>query len=220
MGFDKNWETIFSNQSWGKYPSEEIIRFIARAYFSISNRKEVSILDLGCGGGANTWFLAREGFDTFGIDGSLSAIKQASYLLKKDNLQAELIVGDFTKLDYDDLLFDTVLDSSAVQHNTWKNILAIHSEIHRVLKPNGFFWGRMINIETSAMETGKEVEKNTFSNIEDGLASSIALTHRFSLEEVNILMKKYVNVKVDRMFHTADNGQHSMGHYIALGQKQ
>ena len=28
MAFDKTWEKIFKNQNWGKYPSEDVIRFI------------------------------------------------------------------------------------------------------------------------------------------------------------------------------------------------
>ena len=180
----------------------------------------MNVLDLGCGGGANTWFLAREGFNVFGIDGSPSTIQQASNLLKMDKLDAALSVGDFTQLEYDAQFFDAVLDSSAVQHNTWNNILNIHSQVQRILKPQGLFLGLMINIETTGAETGNELEKNTFSNIKEGLAVSSALTHMFTLEEVNTLMENYEDVTVDRLFRTANNNQHTIGHYIASGRRR
>ncbi len=52
------WEKIHSQKVWG-YPSEHVIRFVARNYYK-RNRSEVKILDFGCGTGANTWSLARE----------------------------------------------------------------------------------------------------------------------------------------------------------------
>ncbi len=47
--FDETWEQIHSTQEWGKYPSEIVIRFIARNYYK-GNRSETKILDFGCGG--------------------------------------------------------------------------------------------------------------------------------------------------------------------------
>ena len=34
--WDKGWDKIFSTAEWGKYPGEELIRFIARNFFSRS----------------------------------------------------------------------------------------------------------------------------------------------------------------------------------------
>lgn len=62
------WDMVFSNQEWGKYPSEDLIRFIARNFYKVENRKNVKILELGCGPGANIWYLAREGFSFCGVD--------------------------------------------------------------------------------------------------------------------------------------------------------
>ena len=77
--FDKAWEKVHREREWGKYPSEDIIRFVARNYYR-ENRTEIKILDIGCGQGANTWYLAKEGFQTYGFYGSESAINKA----KKD----------------------------------------------------------------------------------------------------------------------------------------
>ena len=76
--FCEIWEEIHTKQEWGKYPPENLIRFIARNYYKMK-RESVKILDFGCGGGACTWFLAREGFDVFAFDGSPTAVKKALY---------------------------------------------------------------------------------------------------------------------------------------------
>ena len=90
--FDETWEKIHAAQEWGKYPSEPVIRFVARNYYN-GDRKAVKILDFGCGGGSHTWYLAREGFDTYGFDGSKSAVNKVEARLKKKNYRRILESG-------------------------------------------------------------------------------------------------------------------------------
>jgi len=67
--WDQVWESVFKQQEWGKYPGESLIKFVARNFYK-NDRKRVSLLEIGCGPGANIWFMAREGFNVTGIDGS------------------------------------------------------------------------------------------------------------------------------------------------------
>ena len=50
-------------------------------------RKNVKVLDLGCGGGNNSYFIAKEGFDLYAVDGSNTSIqitrKKLSFYDKK-----------------------------------------------------------------------------------------------------------------------------------------
>lgn len=78
--FCETWEKIHREQEWGKYPSENVIRFIARNYYN-TEREKIKILDFGCGGGAHTWFLARERFDVYAFDGSPTAVEKAKEYL-------------------------------------------------------------------------------------------------------------------------------------------
>ncbi|ECL6467391.1 SAM-dependent methyltransferase, partial [Campylobacter jejuni] len=57
---EKIWEQIFSKKEWGKYPSENVIRFIARNFYNVQDRSKINILELGFGTGANLWFCAKE----------------------------------------------------------------------------------------------------------------------------------------------------------------
>ena len=69
------------------YPTEHVIRFIARNYYNVPERGKIKILDFGCGTGAHTWYLAREGFDAYAFDGSESAIRRAKKDLQKKDYQ-------------------------------------------------------------------------------------------------------------------------------------
>ena len=56
--WNSGWDKIFKDNEWGKYPCEELIRFISRKFHG-KNRKIIKILEVGCGAGANIWFYQR-----------------------------------------------------------------------------------------------------------------------------------------------------------------
>jgi 2-polyprenyl-3-methyl-5-hydroxy-6-metoxy-1,4-benzoquinol methylase len=219
MAFDKTWEKILKNQNWGKYPSEDIIRFIASTFNSATDRSKLRVLDLGCGGGAHTWFLAREGFDTYAIDGSQSGIKQAKVLLNQDRLVANLAVGDFTRLDYPEAYFDAIIDSLSIQHNPMQNIQDIHRQIMTLLKPGGSFCGVMSNTLTSGWNDAEKLEENTYKNFKSGPIQKDLLVHFFTESEVLELMSGYEEVTLERIIRTVNRGEDQYGYFVTTGRK-
>ncbi len=217
--FDPKWEEMFKSNAWGKYPSEDVIRFIARSFFKSPDRALVRILDLGCGAGANTWFLAREGFSAFGIDGSASAVDRASALLKKDGLTANFRVADFAVLDFPDAHFDAVVDANAIQHNVWRDIERIYAEVRRVLKPNGKFFSMMVADGTTGSESAERVEPNTFRNFQAGLITRGVLAHLFTRDEIKGLWRDYRDVNVNQLTRTDGAGEDQIAHFIVSGTK-
>ena len=111
--FDDIWETIHATEEWGKYPSEPVIRFVARNYYN-KDRRCIKMLDFGCGGGANTWYLTREGFDVYAFDGSKSAIHKVEERLKKENLCVNLRICDALETNYEDNFFDFIIGRTAL----------------------------------------------------------------------------------------------------------
>ena len=219
MAFDQTWEQIFKTRSWGKYPSEEVIRFVASRFKDLTARGRTRILDLGCGGGAHTRFLAREGFETYGIDGSESAIQQAKALLEREGLKASFTVGDFIQLDYPEEFFDGVIDSSAVQHNTLRDIRVIHSKIWKLLKPGGHFCGILINSQTSGWHDAEKLEENTYRNFKSGPIQKELLVHFFTESEVREIMSGYGELNLEKMVRTVNNGKDQFGHFVVTGRK-
>ena len=69
------WEKIFQENEWGKYSSVPVIRFIARNFYKVKDRKNIKILEIGSGTGANLWFCAREGFSVIALEGSQTAFE-------------------------------------------------------------------------------------------------------------------------------------------------
>ncbi|MBI3269703.1 MAG: class I SAM-dependent methyltransferase [Planctomycetes bacterium] len=146
MPWDPTWEAVFAARDWGRYPPEELVRFAARRYPPGAGRKGVSVLELGCGAGANLWFLAREGFAVSGLDGSASALVRAERRLREDGLSAEL-----RRVDASDLAvafpaeaFDAVVDVACLQHNDPASARSILSQVSVVLKPGGRVFSMLV----------------------------------------------------------------------------
>ena len=162
--FDETWEEIHATREWGQYPSEPVIRFVARNYYQ-RNRAEVKILDFGCGGGSHTWYLAREGFDTYAFDGSASAVSRVNQRMEVEKLQADVRVRDALDLDYEKESFDSVIDSAVVCANTYENIVAMYREIYHLLKPGGKLFSISFTTGTTGYGTGKRIPGGNIRSI-------------------------------------------------------
>lgn len=99
------------------------------------------ILDLGCGYGRHTVYFAKRGFDVYGIDISKEGINITNSWLKKENLRANIKIGDiYKKLPYPDNSFDAVVATGVIDHNKIQNIRKMIKELERILRPKGLIF--------------------------------------------------------------------------------
>lgn len=217
--WDPAWEQVFRKHEWGKYPPEELIRFVARNFYKVKDRKAIKVLDVGCGTGAATWYIAREGFFAYGIDGSETAIARARKRFREDGLKGKFKVGDLVNLDYKDEYFDAVVDLSAIQHNTLKNIQAILSEIYRVLVDGGKFFAMMMSTDTWGYGSGDQIEKNTFIGLRYGPNVGHGTLRFFDEKEIRALLRKFKNIEIERSERTVNDQRHKISHWIVSAEK-
>ncbi|EPW1224767.1 class I SAM-dependent methyltransferase [Campylobacter upsaliensis] len=139
------WEEIFSKKEWGKYPSESVIRFIARNFYNVKDRNTIKILELGLGTGANLWFCAREGFKVSGIEWSKTGVERFKARLKEEKLSTQIEqieIGDYLeKLDnFKDESFDAVIDVASLCCNDREKTRQIFLKAFKKLKVGGKFF--------------------------------------------------------------------------------
>jgi len=78
------WEKTFRDKEWGKYPPEELIRAVCEY---TKDDKTKSVLEMGCGPGANSLFL-NEHFQSYSaIDFSETAIEKLNYINHPETIQ-------------------------------------------------------------------------------------------------------------------------------------
>lgn len=139
--FDPVWETeIYAQgQCLNKYPYDIVVSFVFRHFPRDKPRGDVRILEIGCGAGNNLLFAAAEGFQVAGLDGSRSAVDHARRRFAESGLVADLRVGDFTQLPFDDAAFDLVVDRGALVCTGLSSARRAAAEVRRVLKIGGKF---------------------------------------------------------------------------------
>ena len=216
---DTIWEHLFRKQEWGKYPPESVVRFVARTFYRASKRAEVRLLDAGCGPGACTWFMAREGFQAFGIDGSPSAIKYAKERLRREGLKADLQVADYTSLPWPDEFFDGAIDNVSFYANAVADWQRAVDQVHRVLKAGGAFFTSSFTTNTWGYNTGKEVEPGSFCDIPEGPLYERGLSHFANEDELRNILRRFSHVEIERESRTVMNQSKLVEIWVAVARK-
>jgi 2-polyprenyl-6-hydroxyphenyl methylase/3-demethylubiquinone-9 3-methyltransferase len=110
---------------------------------SIPNWNGLKVLDVGCGGGFTSEFLAKRGAKVWGIDQSAACIEAAKAHARLSNLDIHYRVGMAEALPWEDSCFDVVVCVDVLEHV--KDPRQAIAEIARVLKPGGLFCFDTVN---------------------------------------------------------------------------
>jgi SAM-dependent methyltransferase len=220
--WDPIWDITFNSQAWGKYPAEDLIRFVATNFYNVPDRSKIKILELGCGPGCNIWFLAREGFSFVGIDGSATAIEQATRRLDSEvpnwRERGQLLVRDISKLPFGENNFDAVIDNEAVYCNDFDTSKDIYIEAARVLKENGDIFVRTFATGTWGENTGKKIGNNTWL-CSEGPMEGKGLTRFTEFHEIPQLLKAFSITSIEINSRTLGQLKSEVKEWIILGKK-
>jgi len=110
-------------------------RFRTLALGGLTLNSDTEILDLCCGGGQTTQYLAEISRRCTGLDISPVALARAQSAVP----QAHYIQGLAQELPFGDRTFDLVHTSVALHEMNPEELAAIFREVYRVLKPGGVF---------------------------------------------------------------------------------
>lgn len=175
----ETWDAIYrSGRAVRTWPSEDVVRFCARRL-----ARGMRVLEAGCGNGANLWFLAREGYRTFGFDASLEAVYEAGALAQRHGVFDDVFVGQgwLGRLAADrqqlvqasgDEPFDAIIDCRASQHVPWSQHPAAYREYGALLRPGGWLFLLHLDDQTrpDALADGEtEGEDWTWDDIAEGV---------------------------------------------------
>ena len=207
--WDPMWEDVFRAQSWGQYPPEYLIRLVARNFYS-RDRRSVHFLDLGCGPGACTWYLARERFRVSGIDGSETAIRLARERLTAEKLEADLRAGDYVALPWANATFDGVIDNASLYCNHFEDCRRAVAEVRRVLKPGGSFFSFNFTRSMWGYGLGTESEPGGFTRITEGPLAGKGFALFMDRAQIDTLYGDFAEVNIEQVRWSMD-GMHHWG---------
>lgn len=223
MTWDPTWEKVYRERDWGRYPPEELIRFMARHYYDVPDHGQVRVAEIGCGTGANIWYLAREGFEVYGLDGSKTAIEKTRFRLNADpeTLRAMLFARDASALwnVCGRESVDAVIDVCCLQHNRIADIHAILQGVYAVLKPGGRVFSMMVATGSWGEGSGTQVEPGTYTDIPKGPAAGLGITRFVTLPEVCLLFSAFQDLSVETSSRTMDGLRQNWRMWVIEGRK-
>lgn len=177
-------------------PTEELIDFIKRCSF----RKNIKVIEFGCGEGRDSIFLAKLGFNVTAVDIAPSAIRRARDWAAEEKVKVDFQVNDVTALrGILDNSFDLGVNVGCLQMFPESEDRKRHfSEAFRTLKPGAVYF--LCNMAVLTKDELKEHFGQGFSSpkvgdlmlrkiIVNGKEKEIPLPtiagHGFTKEELN-----------------------------------
>lgn len=132
MSIENQWNSVYQR---GKTPWQGVPAWLKRCLSQLDLTPQVA-LDLGCGTGEKSKWLAQEGYQVTGIDISAEAVKKASGSANSINF----VTGDIsdpTVLDFSNQSFGLVLDLLTGQFLGAANQQKLFDRIRELLSPSG-----------------------------------------------------------------------------------
>jgi 2-polyprenyl-3-methyl-5-hydroxy-6-metoxy-1,4-benzoquinol methylase len=97
------------------------------------------VLDIACGKGYGSYFLSTFAKKVIGINVSQETINYASSKYVRDNL--EFRTGLASNIPIENAIFDVIISFETIEHIIEADQLVFLTEVKRLLKPSGFFFG-------------------------------------------------------------------------------
>jgi SAM-dependent methyltransferase len=120
------------------WPCEELVRAVSRR----QQRAPLGdVVEVGCGNGANLWFLAEVADRVTGIDLDAGALEMARRHMRRRGVEASLGHCDLRDgLPFPDASVDAVVDVMTSQHVPWGAHAGLLAEYRRVLRSGGWLF--------------------------------------------------------------------------------
>ncbi len=166
------------------------------------------ILDLGCGTGRHSIYLAKQGFSVVASDiapTGLSIARNKARTLGLNNIEFKL--HDMRSIPLANDYIDGVICIWVLHHGTLEDIKTTISEIHRILKPDGMVITDLSSVDTESYGIGKEIECNTF--VGDKKDEEDVPHHYTTREELTRLFSpfKQYKIRLCTKFYTDEEGR-------------
>ena len=133
----RQWRQVYERASYRDLPwfSARPFGWIEKAAAEGWIRRGGRVLDVGCGAGTNSLFLARSGYRPSGIDLAPAAIAAASKRASGAALSAEFQVADALRMPFPRGRFDGAIDVGCFHTLPIRLRAAYCRELSRVLRP-------------------------------------------------------------------------------------
>ena len=166
------WEIVDKDDKYWNSPAMEMY-YLSEKW---SEKGFKNFLDVGCGLGRHSIFMAKKGFNVDGFDLSEHSVKTTQEKAKIQGFDfSNFKISDMLEFPYEDESFDCILAMNVISHTDLEGFQKILSEIKRTLKPNGEVYFTVGSKESFWFNNPAciYVDENTRIRVEDGPENGI-----------------------------------------------
>ena len=194
---NKWWDNFYSDKNkpvpfFCNLPDESLNEYIQKKKICFGKA-----LDIGCGNGRNSIFLAKNGFNVHGIDFSSESIKWAKKNAHKDSVEINFECNSIFETELEPVGYDYINDSGCLHHikpHRRQEYLII---VWNALKDSGNFGLVCFNPKGGANISDYDVYRER--SMKGGLA--------FTKEKLETILKPYFKIIEIREMKEINNGE-------------
>lgn len=144
------WSNFYSDKGksipfFKNIPDENLV-----SYFNSGLLNHGKALDIGCGNGRNSLYMAHKGFEVYGIDFAKSPIDRAKQLAKEQSIEVNFICKSIFDFQCEPENFDFIYDSGCFHHVKPHRRNQYLNNVLKLLKPDGYFAMNCFNLNGGA----------------------------------------------------------------------
>lgn len=174
----KSWQTKWTKNNW---PTS---RFANRVYLFLKNKRVKTILDLGCGGGRDSVFFSKKGFEVVALDIFADKVQQKK--LKKAGIK--FFNKDIRRINFKPESFDVIYAHLSLYYFDDKTTDKIFNNLYDILKPGGYIFVKCKSTADPIFGRGKKIGENFYSS--DGMR------HFYTKEYMKKKLNKFKIIKI------------------------
>jgi SAM-dependent methyltransferase len=166
-----------------------------------------TVLDIGCGRGRHSLFLAEMGFDVTATDISPEGISQLEKETKRRKLDSKIktLVCDMLELPFENDTFDCVLGFLSITHTDYAGLKKLISKIYNLLKKSGRLYVTFNSKNSPAFLEKSNVKIDDYTIIKTrGLEKDIPHTY-LKYNDVIKLLVNFNILKVQQIYDYYEN---------------
>ena len=214
INWENEWDKIYKQQGEIQY---EILSSVFLAVKIFKEYKCKKIMDLGCGTGRHTIFLAKNDFNVIASDISETGLKTTENKANKLGLKnIEYLQNDMRNIPLSENTLDGLLCVWTTGHGMLIDVEKNVEEIYRILKPNGIVIIDYVSIDDKHYGKGREIEVNTFL---DNMEGEEKIPHHYSSKiELENMYKNFNEIKIEPINYYYGN-ENEIKAYLVIGIK-
>ena len=194
-------------------PPEELVELIKTGEI-----KPGKVLDVGCGEGFYSIYLASKGFEVTGIDLSENAIKLAKQNAENVGANINFIAMDLEDIDKLNEKFDFILEWAILHHIIPEKRKRYVEKLSKLLNENGKYFSLCFNINDRKSGKGQKFKEITGSETrpEGGRRPVGAKLYFSKLEELKELFTPYFKIIKNKVYEKSGVGGDNTWNYFFM----